>query len=325
MGNLNAESGLRSNNLQNSYEKSLGMNDTQYTSAVNNRSYNKNNFINDSAGYGLAQWTYSSRKKGLYEASVDQGKSISDLGVQLPYLDKELNSYGLTSKIKNNNSVNEVSDTILRDFEKPANLNYNARRQMSQAIYNQYALNEDEEAIANGGTVQSSDTTSTTTATKPSTTNSANTNTVAAYGRGRGGLKTGLATKALSKHIRSGGAGTGIIDTDASPAAGIASSISASTPVDYGTFLQTIVTILMSIADNTAVLSKILSVLSDNFDIKIDKGDIDAAHQETKLQTEAALNDLVTRSASNNRNLSKLLNNKDTNYILTAMTAIASE
>ena len=325
MGNLNAESGLRSNNLQNSYEKSLGMNDTQYTSAVNNRSYNKNNFINDSAGYGLAQWTYSSRKKGLYEASVDQGKSISDLGVQLPYLDKELNSYGLTSKIKNNNSVNEVSDTILRDFEKPANLNYNARRQMSQAIYNQYALNEDEEAIANGGTVQSSDTTSTTTATKPSTTNSANTNTVAAYGRGRGVLKTGLATKALSKHIRSGGAGTGIIDTDASPAAGIASSISASTPVDYGTFLQTIVTILMSIADNTAVLSKILSVLSDNFDIKIDKGDIDAAHQETKLQTEAALNDLVTRSASNNRNLSKLLNNKDTNYILSAMTAIASE
>ena len=48
MGNLNAESGLNPNNLQNSYEKSLGMTDAQYTAAVDNGSYT--NFAKDSAG-----------------------------------------------------------------------------------------------------------------------------------------------------------------------------------------------------------------------------------------------------------------------------------
>ena len=44
MGNLYAESGLRPDNLQNSYEKSLGLTDAQYTAAVDNGSYT--NFIN---------------------------------------------------------------------------------------------------------------------------------------------------------------------------------------------------------------------------------------------------------------------------------------
>lgn len=63
MGNLNAESGLRPNNLQNTYEKSLGMSDEKYTAAVDNGSYT--NFAKDSAGYGLAQWTYHTRKAAL--------------------------------------------------------------------------------------------------------------------------------------------------------------------------------------------------------------------------------------------------------------------
>lgn len=53
MGNLQAESGLRSNNLQNTFEKKFGMTDEQYTAAVDNGTYT--NFVNDSAGYGLAQ------------------------------------------------------------------------------------------------------------------------------------------------------------------------------------------------------------------------------------------------------------------------------
>lgn len=52
MGNLYAESGLSPCNLQNVYEKKLGMTDAQYTAAVDNGSYT--GFVNDSAGYGLA-------------------------------------------------------------------------------------------------------------------------------------------------------------------------------------------------------------------------------------------------------------------------------
>lgn len=56
MGNLYAESCLIPTNLQNSYEKALSFTDAAYTAAVDNGTYQ--NFVKDSAGYGLAQWTY---------------------------------------------------------------------------------------------------------------------------------------------------------------------------------------------------------------------------------------------------------------------------
>ena len=57
MGNLDAESGLKPKNLQNSYEKKLGYTDDSYTVAVDNGSYG--NFVKDSAGYGLAPVSYT--------------------------------------------------------------------------------------------------------------------------------------------------------------------------------------------------------------------------------------------------------------------------
>lgn len=59
MGNLFAESGLNPKNLQNTYEKKLGYTDVTYTAAVDNGTYT--NFVRDSAGYGLCQWTYWTR------------------------------------------------------------------------------------------------------------------------------------------------------------------------------------------------------------------------------------------------------------------------
>ena len=89
MGNLEAESGLKSNNLQNSYERIVGMNDKQYTEAVNNKTYSKNDFYSDHAGYGLAQWTYWSRKKSLYEFIFNNGyNDISSLNGQIDFLYK---------------------------------------------------------------------------------------------------------------------------------------------------------------------------------------------------------------------------------------------
>ena len=88
MGNLYAESGLVPNNLQNTYEKSLGYTDEEYTVAVDKGTYG--NFINDAAGYGLAQWTYWSRKQGLLNFAKAAGKSIGDLEMQLDFLMKEM-------------------------------------------------------------------------------------------------------------------------------------------------------------------------------------------------------------------------------------------
>ena len=104
MGNLYAESALRPNNLQNTYEKKLGMTDAEYTSAVDGGSYN--NFVKDSAGYGLAQWTYWSRKQALLEFAKGSGKSIGDLQMQLDFLWKELQGYtSVLNTLKNATTV----------------------------------------------------------------------------------------------------------------------------------------------------------------------------------------------------------------------------
>lgn len=77
MGNLYAESGLSPTNLQNSYEKKLGYTDDTYTTSVDNGDYQ--NFVRDSAGYGLAQWTFWSRKQNLLTFVRARNKSIGDL------------------------------------------------------------------------------------------------------------------------------------------------------------------------------------------------------------------------------------------------------
>ena len=120
MGNLYAESGLRSCNLQNTYEKSLNMTDESYTIAVDNGSYT--NFVNDKAGYGLAQWTYWSLKQEMLNYFRNKGKSIGDLDTQMEFLAHQLsNSYkAVWSTLKTAKSVREASDAVLLKFERPA-------------------------------------------------------------------------------------------------------------------------------------------------------------------------------------------------------------
>lgn len=120
MGNLYAESALRSNNLQNTYEKSLGYTDEGYTAVVDDGSYT--NFIKDSAGYGLAQWTFWSRKQGLLEYAKSVGKSIGDFTMQMEFLWKELsgNHKATLNALKSAQNVTEASTYVLIHFEAPA-------------------------------------------------------------------------------------------------------------------------------------------------------------------------------------------------------------
>lgn len=136
MGNLYAESGLRPNNLQNTYEGKLGMADAEYTELVDKGSYK--NFSNDRAGYGLAQWTYPTRKAALLAYAKSCGKSIGDLEMQLEFLLKELTSYGLLSKLKAVSTVLEASNIVLLEFEKPASMNTTATQAKRAEYGNQY-------------------------------------------------------------------------------------------------------------------------------------------------------------------------------------------
>ena len=81
MGNLKKESGLQPNNLQDSYNKKLGLSDEEYTKRVDNGTYG--NFVHDAAGYGLAQWTFWSLKQDLLNTCKANKTSIADIDSQL--------------------------------------------------------------------------------------------------------------------------------------------------------------------------------------------------------------------------------------------------
>ena len=142
MGNLYAESALKSTNLQSTYEKKLGMTDASYTEAVDNGTYK--NFVKDAAGYGLAQWTYWSRKQNLLNFAKEKGSSIGDLEMQLEFLWKELGGYKSVLKaLIAAKSVREASDAVLTQYEKPKNQGESvkmARAKYGQKYYDQFAV-----------------------------------------------------------------------------------------------------------------------------------------------------------------------------------------
>ena len=145
MGNMYAESALRSNNLQNSYEKSLGMTDAQYTAAVDDGSYT--NFVKDSAGYGLVQWTYWSLKQGLLNYAKSVGKSIGDRDMQVDYFLKEMQEEYKTvwTTLTTTKTIREASDAVLLKFERPADQSEAVqvkRAGYGQTYFDKYASKE---------------------------------------------------------------------------------------------------------------------------------------------------------------------------------------
>ena len=122
MGNLVAESGLipfrKQGDFSEGYTESL-----QYTNDVMSGAIPVDTFINDSIGYGLAQWTTSNRKQGLYNLWRNNLLyGLGDVEVQVWYLLQELKTdySSVYEALKNASSIREASDVVLHDFERPA-------------------------------------------------------------------------------------------------------------------------------------------------------------------------------------------------------------
>lgn len=154
MGNLWAESGLNPKNLENLCEKRLKearkpyFTDEAYTEAVDGGQISRAEFMNPlpgkKYGYGLAQWTSTGRKAGLYDFAKSKGASIGDLETQLEFLVKELGaSYqGVLSVLKTATSVKAASDKVLTGFECPKNQSETVKTKRAgygQKYYDRYA------------------------------------------------------------------------------------------------------------------------------------------------------------------------------------------
>ena len=141
MGNIYAESGLNPVNLENTYEKKLGYSDQGYCDAVDNGTYN--NFVNDSAGWGICQWTFYSRKRNLYNYVKSKNKSIGDLEAQLEFLFKELSEgyNSVLTTLKTATTLKEASSAFMLKFERPADQSesaQNKRASYGQKYYDKY-------------------------------------------------------------------------------------------------------------------------------------------------------------------------------------------
>ena len=141
MGNLYAESGLNPKNLQNTYNKKLNISDEEYTMLVDGGNYP--DFITDKAGYGLAQWTYYTRKQNLLNYAKQKGTSIGNLDMQLEFLLQELSGYGnVYQTLIHAKTVREAAVAVLTGFEKPANQSETVckkRTAYGQRFYDKYA------------------------------------------------------------------------------------------------------------------------------------------------------------------------------------------
>lgn len=141
MGNLYAESGLSPINLQNSYNKKLNITDEEYTQVVDANAYK--DFVTDKAGYGLAQWTYFSRKQNLLNFAKMKGTSIGDLDMQLEFLIQEIKGYkSVWQVLVSATKVSDAAVAVLTGFEKPADMGtsvQNKRTEYAQKYFDKYA------------------------------------------------------------------------------------------------------------------------------------------------------------------------------------------
>ena len=116
-----------------------------YTAKIDNGTITKNKFAKDGpggGGYGLAQWTYYTRKEKLYDFAKEKGKSIGSLEVQLEFFEKEINSdkfKGVKSKLNDKKTVEGATEYFLTGpYQGGTKASLKERVNNAKEIYNKY-------------------------------------------------------------------------------------------------------------------------------------------------------------------------------------------
>ena len=144
MGNIGPESGYDPYNVEDRYTGD----DHAYVAAIDNGTYSRDEFSTDHGkyyGFGLCQWTYWSRKNGLYDLAKGRGVSIAYLPMQLDYMWQELQTSEFASilaVLRSDASLREMTEKFMVDFEKPGDVSKAAkdyRVSVAEAVYNEFA------------------------------------------------------------------------------------------------------------------------------------------------------------------------------------------
>ena len=123
LGNLAAESSLIPNIVQRGM---TNLSDEEYTRLVDEGKHD----FEDNIGYGLAQFTYYSRKRALLQYARSYGVSIGDGYMQVNFILKELREdFGnLFKMLCESDNIDQCADKVCNTYERPAVNNYMTRR-----------------------------------------------------------------------------------------------------------------------------------------------------------------------------------------------------
>ncbi len=134
MGNFEAESSrLRPENAEGLSDEK----DVVYTAEAD---AGTNNFVYDSIGYGIAQWTWWERKKNLLELAKKNGTSVGDIHTQLEFFIYELkNRYtSVWSLLTTTTDLYEATSVVCTKYEKPRVNNIETRYEYAKQFYDEF-------------------------------------------------------------------------------------------------------------------------------------------------------------------------------------------
>jgi hypothetical protein len=141
LGNWDCESNCLPYRLEGDFSSGLVLS-KQYTADVDDGRIDKKQF-QDGRGYGLAQWTFYSRKAGLWDFCKNYKHcSIADEAAQVEYAIKEMpsESPGLLEKLKTSSDLYQCVEDVCRKFERPAINNIKDRFEAAKRIKNEIDL-----------------------------------------------------------------------------------------------------------------------------------------------------------------------------------------
>lgn len=131
MGNLRQESGFLSNNVQNG----MGYSDEDYVADIKSGKISREEFMNDGRGFGIAQWTYPTRKAKLYDTL---GKdNIDSLEGQLDFMYNEMGD-DLKNSMKSATDVNSATTKFHNVYERSADKSMSGRQSFAREVYDAY-------------------------------------------------------------------------------------------------------------------------------------------------------------------------------------------
>ena len=154
MGNMEAESNCISFRVQGDFSENY-IRSQEYTAQVDAGKISQQEFVYDGpggGGYGLCQWTYPTRKAGLYYQAINEWQcSIGDEAVQIVWMASELlqpEYKQVFNVLWNSASIKECSDIFCKQYERPADQSEAAlktRSDYARAFYQEFSQAEAED------------------------------------------------------------------------------------------------------------------------------------------------------------------------------------